>query len=167
MNRLIHAVLLVLTLAFSTSSALAAKDDAKPMSDKPAASSAGKSDSAASKSDSAAKSKAGAQIDINSATEDQLKTLPQIGEARASAIVKARPYARKDELVSKKVLTQKQYDGIKDQVIAKQGAGTGADKASSSGASSKAAGASSSASAGADKAGDKASDKAKKPEAGK
>lgn len=163
MNRLIHALLLALTLAFSTSSALAAKDDAKPMGDKPAASSAGKSDSAAG-----AKSKAGAQIDINSATEDQLKTLPQIGDARASAIVKGRPYARKDELVSKKILTQKQYDGIKDQVIAKQGAGTGADKASSSGASSKAAGASSPASAGADKAGDKASaDKAKKPEASK
>jgi hypothetical protein len=81
--------------------------------------------------------------------------LPQIGDARASAIVKNRPYARKDELVSKKVLTQKQYDGIKDKVIAKQGAGTGAEKSSSSGASSKAAGGSSAPASSADKGGKK------------
>lgn len=147
MNRLIQTLLLTLAFAFSTGSALAAKDDAKPAGADKAAASAATGDKATSKTGSAAdKGKSGAMIDLNSATEDELKALPQIGDARASAIVKGRPYARKDELVSKKVLTQKQYDGIKDKVIAKQGAGTGADKpAASSGASSASAKSSSSA----------------------
>ncbi len=161
MNRLIQALLLTLAFAFSTSQALAAKEDAKPAGDKAApAASADKSSSGKSSSAAGDKGKAGAMIDLNSATEAELKTLPQIGDARASAIVKNRPYARKDELVSKKVLTQKQYDGIKDKVIAKQGAGTGAEKSSSSGASSKAAGGSSAPASSADKAG-------KKPEGAK
>lgn len=132
MNRLIQALLLTLAFAFSTSSALAAKDDAKPAGADKAAASAATGDKATSKTGSAAadKGKSGAMIDLNSATEDELKALPQIGDARASAIVKGRPYARKDELVSKKILTQKQYDGIKDKVIAKQGAGAGASASS-------------------------------------
>lgn len=152
MNRLIQALLLTLSLAMGASSAMAAKDDAKPAGADKAAASAASGEKATKKSDSASadKGKAGAQLDINSASEDDLKALPQIGDARASAIVKGRPYARKDELVSKKVLTQKQYDGIKDKIIAKQGAG-GADKASA-GASSSAASKSSAAGATGDKA---------------
>jgi len=61
-----------------------------------------------------------AEIDINSATETELRTLAGIGEARAAAIIKGRPYKRKDELVQKKILTQGVYDGIKDKIIAKQ-----------------------------------------------
>ncbi len=59
-------------------------------------------------------------IDINSASEKELATLPGIGEARSKAIVKGRPYKGKDELVQKKILTQNVYDGIKDKIIAKQ-----------------------------------------------
>ena len=59
-------------------------------------------------------------MDINSASEKDLATLTGIGEVRAKAIVKHRPYKGKDDLVSKKVLTQKVYDEIKDQIIAKQ-----------------------------------------------
>lgn len=61
-----------------------------------------------------------AEIDINSASEVELRTLTGIGEARAAAIIKGRPYKRKDELVQKKVLTQGVYDAIKDKIIAKQ-----------------------------------------------
>lgn len=57
-----------------------------------------------------------ARIDINQATEKQLDTLPGIGPARAKAIVAGRPYAQADELVSKKVLTQRIYDGLKDLI---------------------------------------------------
>ena len=59
-------------------------------------------------------------MDINSASEKDLATLTGIGEVRAKAIVKHRPYKGKDDLVTKKVLTQKVYDAIKDQIIAKQ-----------------------------------------------
>jgi DNA uptake protein ComE-like DNA-binding protein len=59
-------------------------------------------------------------IDINSATADELIAIKGIGEARANAIIKGRPYARKDELVQRKIVPQSVYDDIKDQIIAKQ-----------------------------------------------
>jgi DNA uptake protein ComE-like DNA-binding protein len=60
------------------------------------------------------------QIDINRAKPEELMTLKGIGEARAAAIVKGRPYARKDELVQKKILPESVYNEIKDRIIAKQ-----------------------------------------------
>lgn len=57
-----------------------------------------------------------ARIDINQATEKQLDTLPGVGPARAKAIVAARPYVQPEDLVSKKVLTQRVYDGLKDLI---------------------------------------------------
>ena len=62
----------------------------------------------------------GGQVDINSATVKELEKLKGIGAKRAAAIVKNRPYTGKDDLVTKKVLTQKIYDGIKDRIVAKQ-----------------------------------------------
>jgi DNA uptake protein ComE-like DNA-binding protein len=67
-----------------------------------------------------APAKKSAPMDINSASEDELKTLPGIGDAYAKKIVENRPYKRKDELVSKKILPKTTYDKIKDQIIAKQ-----------------------------------------------
>jgi DNA uptake protein ComE-like DNA-binding protein len=74
---------------------------------------------AAGKSEGKPETKA-ALIDLNSATPAELDALPGIGTARAAAIVKGRPYHGKDELVSKKIIPQGVYDGIKDKVIAKQ-----------------------------------------------
>ena len=62
----------------------------------------------------------GELIDINSASEKELDALPGIGEARAKAIIKGRPYKGKDDLVKKKIIPQSEYDKIKDKIIAKQ-----------------------------------------------
>ena len=66
----------------------------------------------------AAQAESKALIDINRAKADELMTLYGIGEARAKAIIKGRPYARKDELVQRGIIPQSVYDGIKDQIIA-------------------------------------------------
>jgi len=60
------------------------------------------------------------KIDINSATDKELAQLPGIGQARAAAIIKGRPYKAKDELADKKVIPKATYEKIKDQIIAKQ-----------------------------------------------
>lgn len=55
-------------------------------------------------------------ININSATSAQLDTLPKVGPVTAAKIISSRPYGSIEELVSKKVLTQKTFDGLKDKI---------------------------------------------------
>jgi DNA uptake protein ComE-like DNA-binding protein len=76
------------------------------------------------KADGKAESKAAVTlIDINSASEQELRQLPGIGEAYAAKIVSGRPYRVKTELAQKKIVPQATYDKIQDQIVARQGAG--------------------------------------------
>ena len=67
-------------------------------------------------------------MDINSASAKELATLPKIGDVRAKAIVKGRPYNGKDDLINKKVIPQDAYDAIKDMIIARQAKKTATKK---------------------------------------
>jgi competence protein ComEA len=59
-------------------------------------------------------------IDINTATEAELKAIPGIGDAYAKKIIAGRPYAKKDQLKSKKIVPAGVYEKIKDKIIAKE-----------------------------------------------
>jgi DNA uptake protein ComE-like DNA-binding protein len=124
------ATVAALGLAFASGGALAQKMDAPkadakkmdaPKADAKKAADAPKADA----SKAAAKAE---PMDINSASEKELATLKGIGDVRAAAIVKGRPYKGKDDLVKKKILTKKVYDEIKDEIIAKQDMAAAAPK---------------------------------------
>lgn len=59
------------------------------------------------------------QVDINSASEEEL-VATGIEKAIVKKIIEARPYRNKSELVSRQLLTRAQYDKLKDSLIARQ-----------------------------------------------
>ena len=62
-------------------------------------------------------------LDLNTASLEELRMVPGINEATAKKIVESRPYARTDELITKKVLSKTAYDSIKDHVAVTKPAG--------------------------------------------
>ncbi|MCU1320652.1 MAG: hypothetical protein JWM43_301 [Acidobacteriaceae bacterium] len=74
---------------------------------------------AAAKATAAAVDKS-AKIDINTASIDQLKAFPGIGDAYSKRIVDGRPFANKGQLLSKGILPAATYNKIKAQIIATQ-----------------------------------------------
>ena len=72
---------------------------------------------------------ASGKIDVNSASQDELEKLNGIGPVTAKKIVDGRPYKTKRELLTKKVVSQGEYDKIKDNIIAHQGGGEMSAKA--------------------------------------
>jgi competence protein ComEA len=63
-------------------------------------------------------------IDLNSASRDDLMSLDGIGEVRADAIIRARPFKAKTELVERRLIPEALYDKIADKVMARPIPGT-------------------------------------------
>jgi competence protein ComEA len=59
-----------------------------------------------------------AMLDINTASADQIKALPGIGDAYTKRIIDGRPYTAKNQLTTRGILPQKTYDGIKNMIVA-------------------------------------------------
>ncbi|MBL8286895.1 MAG: helix-hairpin-helix domain-containing protein [Rubrivivax sp.] len=64
-----------------------------------------------------------APLDINSAPAARLATLPGVGPAEAARIVAHRPYLSKAELVTRQVVPEGVFLGIKDRIVAVQKSG--------------------------------------------
>ena len=97
MRKILAALAVVLVIVFGAPSLSYAK--AKPASSAPA------------KAD---------KLDINTATEEQLKALPGIGDAFAKKIIAGRPYKAKDELHEKKIIPMATYKKVQNLIIAHQ-----------------------------------------------
>jgi len=58
-------------------------------------------------------------LDLNTADVDELASLPGVGKGDAKRIIAGRPYRDRRELVSRKILTEGEYDRIREHVVAK------------------------------------------------
>jgi competence protein ComEA len=63
-----------------------------------------------------------ALVDINTASKEELMKLSGIGDVYADKIIAGRTYAKKDDLLKKKILPKAVYDKIKNSIIAKKAA---------------------------------------------
>ncbi len=101
MNSMMRAAVVGVSLMMATTFAFATEQKAEQ---KPAAQSAAKD----------------GQLDINTATEAELKAIPGLDENYAKKIIAGRPYTKKTQLKTKKIVPDDVYSKIKDNIVAKK-----------------------------------------------
>ncbi len=57
------------------------------------------------------------KININTATQTEIESLPGIGPVTAAKIISQRPYRQVEELIEKKIVGQSVFEKIKDSVV--------------------------------------------------
>jgi DNA uptake protein ComE-like DNA-binding protein len=58
-------------------------------------------------------------VNLNTASEDQLITLPGVTHTRAARVIAGRPYDDPHDVVTKHILSEEEYKRIKDRVVTK------------------------------------------------
>lgn len=59
-------------------------------------------------------------LDLNSASKEQLVTLPGLTTREADRVIAGRPYSEPDQLVTRGIMTKTEYDKIADRIVAKR-----------------------------------------------
>ncbi|HET8747232.1 MAG TPA: helix-hairpin-helix domain-containing protein [Ramlibacter sp.] len=108
----------LMALAAWTCAGLALAADAPPRN-AAAARPAASSKAAPPKAKAAAPQKA-VLVDINSASKQELKTLPGIADAEADRIIAGRPYLSKAHLQTRGIVSPLVFQGLRDLVVARQ-----------------------------------------------
>ena len=113
------AAALLLTTSFALAAADPSKPAAKPAASQPATTAAPAGTAKASPTKATTKpAKKPKPVDINSASAEQLKTVPGVDDGQAAKIIQNRPYPTRAYLVTKGVLDQDDYYKVKDYFVA-------------------------------------------------
>jgi competence protein ComEA len=60
------------------------------------------------------------QLDLNTATKDELLSLPGVTAAEADRVIAGRPYSEAGDVVKRRIMPKTEYDKIADRVTAKK-----------------------------------------------
>jgi competence protein ComEA len=73
---------------------------------------------AAAKTTDKAADKITGKIDINTSSSEELQKLPGVDAATADKIIAGRPYTNKGELLTRNIVSQKEYNAMRDSIVA-------------------------------------------------